>query len=266
MKKLLAAVAIAGLAGGCSQLRGRIDRIQYGENPYAEQPFYARYLDPSSTLDRQIAERITALRENPASPTLHNELGALLVAKGFPNDAEREFNRALSNDPDFYPAKYNLALIREAKGDIAGAKRALRSTVRNKPGHAIALFHLGLLEERTGNDDAAIELYSRALRYNRALLDVRVNPRVLDSELMDRALLLSYPEEHAERAIRFQGAPVGYVDPPRTEISKQPTAEEIITPVAPVTDPSAQPPAPPAPAPAPPVPPAPQPGTQQVSE
>ena len=246
MKNIVMALGAVAVLSGCAQIRGKVDQVRYGENPYLEPPFYARYLDSSSQLDRQITERINALRANPSSPTLHNELGGFLIQKGFPNDARREFNRALAIDPSFYPAHYNLALLRESEGDLSGAARALRSTVRHKPGHAAALFHLGLIEETRGNTDDAVALYARALRFNRSLLDVRVNPRVLDTELIDQALLLTYKEDHAERSMRFQGAPAGYVDPVKEEaVSKQPEGADIVTPTAPVTDQAVQPATPP---------------------
>jgi len=238
MKRTVVILGTVALLTGCAQIRGKIDQARYGENPYVERPFYARYLSPTSPLDRQIEERLTGLRANPRSATLHNELGGLLVTKGFSNDAEREFNRAISIDSEFYPAHYNLALVRESKGDLSGASRSLQATVRNKPGHAAAIFHLGLLEEKRGRNENAIAYYSKALRYNRALLDVRVNPRILDTRLIDQALLLGYEEEHAERSMRLLGTPVGYVEP--AAVSNQPKAEDIITPTAPVTEPAAQ--------------------------
>lgn len=245
MKNIIVTFGALALLSGCAQIRGKVDAIRYGENPYSERPFYGRYLDPNAPLDRQIEERLTALAANPRSATLHNELGGLLVMKGFSKDAEREFHRALAVDPDFYPAYYNLALVRESRGDLTGAARALRATIDRKPGHAAALFHLGLLAEKRGSNSDAVALYAKALRHNRALLDVRVNPRILDTELIEQALILTYPEEHAERAMRFQGAPSGYVEPANREpaVSDQPEAGEIITPSAPVTDPATQPPA-----------------------
>lgn len=238
MKNIVMALGALALLSGCAQIRGKIDKVRFGENPYVERPFYARYLNANNPLDRQIEERLTGLRANPRSATLHNELGGLLITKGFSNDAEREFNRAISIDSGFYPAHYNLALVRESKGDLSGAARSLHATVRNKPGHAAAIFHLGLLEEKRGRNDNAVALYAKALHFNRALLDVRVNPRILDTELIERALLLGYPEEHAERSMRLQGTPSDYVQP--AAVSNQPKAEEIITPTAPVTEPAAQ--------------------------
>src|SRR6185436_12326297 len=130
----------------------------------------------------RIQRDIDALRATPNSATLHNDLGQLLIEKGFPKDAETEFERAVNADSHFYPAWYNLGLLRMSRGDTVGARVAFGQTVRHKPGHSAALFQLGLMEEQRGHSEAAIEAYAKAFAINHALLDVRVNPRILDSK------------------------------------------------------------------------------------
>src|SRR3954462_1001951 len=50
---------------------------------------------------------------------------------------------------------------------------------------------------------------------------MRVNPRILDSKLIDLALLKAYPKEHARESMSFQATPPGYVqqglEPPSTQ-------------------------------------------------
>lgn len=231
------AIALAALAlSGCTL----IDR---DENPY-ESPFYAKYLNTGSELDARISATIEALRQNPDSPTLHNELGTLLMQKGFPKDAEREFERAINADRRFFPAWYNLGLVRAANDDAQGARRAFRYTVEHKPGHAQALFQLGLIEEKNRNIDEAVRLYAKAFRINPALMAVSVNPRIVDSKLTHRALLELYKTDHDRRSMSFQGTPAGWVDAPREDPpapSPEQTPEKIVTPAPSPTDPAAQP-------------------------
>jgi tetratricopeptide (TPR) repeat protein len=214
------------------------------ETLYDPPPFYARFLNTGSDLDAQIAMRLDALRQNPDSPADHNELGRLLIAKDFPADAAVEFERALNLDPGFYPAWYNLGLARASMGDVTGARRAFRRTVQLRKGHGPAHFELGLLEEAAGDMAGAVAHYAKALRHNPELMDVRVNPRILDSGLIHLALLQRYPREHAGESSSFHPAPSGYVQPEREAPSDQPSAEEIITPAPPVTDPGTQTPPP----------------------
>lgn len=249
MKRALVFAAVVIAAAGCAAIRdlGRDD------NPYEKPPFYAKYLNTGSQLDASISRALDALRENPDSPETHNLLGAMLVEKGFPKDAEVEFERAVNADDDYFPAWYNLGLTRAARGDELGARRAFERTIDLKPGHSAALFQLGMVEEKREHKDRAVALYAKAFAINPALMDVRVNPRVLDTKLMHLALLKMYPDEHTRRSMQFQGvasAPAPAPAPPPAP-SPQPPAKSIVTPAPPTTDPSMQPAAPAAPEPAP---------------
>lgn len=246
MKRLLLLTAALVVVAGCSTDRN-------SRNPY-ENPFYAKYLNTGSVLDAQIRQTLVALQQTPDVPELHNTLGTLLVEKGFPKDAEREFERAVNLESDFYPAWYNLGLVRAARGDELGSKRALSRTVDLKPGHAAALFQLGLVEEERGHIDRAVELYAKAFAINPALLEVDVNPRILDTKLIHLALLQNYSSEHAKKSMQFQGGTIDRAPQPQEAPSPQPAPETIVPPAAPVTDPAMQqtpkPAAAPAPAPA----------------
>jgi len=91
MKRLLP-VALAVLAvAGCSSIQNR----RSSANPYDRPIFYTKYLNASNPLDAQILRTISALRANPKSAPLHNDLGQLLVQKGFPKDAETGFGRSV---------------------------------------------------------------------------------------------------------------------------------------------------------------------------
>ncbi|MCU1347866.1 MAG: tetratricopeptide repeat protein [Acidobacteria bacterium] len=237
MKRLLMmTAALALLLTGCAAMKHR------NTQDYTN-PFYAKYLNPADPQDQQILRTMETLRKNPNSALAHNDLGQLLVQKRFPKDAEREFERAVDADEQFYPAWYNLALVREANGDYAGARHAFNRTVHYKPGNAEALFQLGLMEENVGNREEAIEHYAKAFTIKHALLDPRVNPRILDSRLIDLALIRAYPSAHTRQSMTFHPIPAGYVDRPVTQelaVSPQPPASAIVTPTAPVTDPGSQ--------------------------
>lgn len=238
MKRLfLAALVLAVTTTGCAV-------IGNGSNPYERPQFYERYLHTGSTLDVEISRTLAALRQTPGSPALRNQLGTLLVERGFPKDAEREFERAVNARGDYYPAWYNLGLIRAARGDELGARRAFARTVDLKPGHAIALFQLGLIEEQRRHIDRAVDLYAKALSINPALLDVEVNPRILDTDLVHLALLRLYPTEHARESMQFQYGvmlPSDNMPDALDAPSPQERPQDIVTPAPPTTDPAMQP-------------------------
>ena len=246
MKRILLIAAILSATAGCTAIRDLGN-----SNPYEEPMFYEKYLNTGSAVDADIAATLAALRSNPRSPELHNALGALLVEKGFPKDAEREFERSVNADRRFHPGWYNLGLVRASRGDELGARRAFKRTIDLKPGHAIALFQLGLIEEKRQHIDRAIDLYAKAFAINPALLDVEVNPRILDTRLTHRALLQNYEDTHTRLTMQFEDVPV----PPQPDLppvqdapSKQSAPQDIVSPAAPATDPAMQnaPPAKPA--------------------
>jgi tetratricopeptide (TPR) repeat protein len=246
MKRLLI-IAVAALSmAACAGIRDLRTNLQTDDQPY-DNPFYAKYLNTGSTLDAQISQTLAALRQNPGSPDLHNNLGALLLDKGFPKDAEREFERAVNANRKFFPAWYNLGLVRAAGGDELGARRAFLRTVSLKPGHAPALFQLGLVEEKRQHTDRAVELYAKAYAINPALLRVDVNPRILDSQLTHIALIRMYPTEHSRRSMQFQGVPPGPGPAPGTQSTATPAAspqaapQNIVTPAAPATQVGSEP-------------------------
>ena len=238
MKTRILAVALLPLAlTSCLSIQDRIDRRMHGDNPYAKAPFYMRYVGRSTSLDRQITRLVNSLKNDPHNAALHNDLGALLLEKGFPGDATREFRRAINDDEKLYSAWYNLGLVRETQGDYTSAERALKHTVELKPGHAAAHFQLGLIHEKRGRSDAAIHEYAKAFHYNRGLLDVRLNPRLVDSKLIDLALLSTYDIDHAETSAEFQATPAGYTQPRKaatppadSSAAAQPSATNTVSP------------------------------------
>ena len=241
MKRLLLIAAAALATFGCTAVRNAADGNATAPGAY-ENPFYAKYLNTGSSLDAAITRNLEALRENPDSAELHNSLGALLVDKGFPRDAEREFERAIDANGKYYPAWYNLGLVRASHGDELGARRAFARTVDLKPGHAAALFQLGLVEEKRDHVDRAINLYAKAYAINPALLDVEVNPRILDTKLTHLALLKLYPNAHSRGTMQFQGAglagtggglPATTPSGAPTTPSPQPNPRDIVPPTAP---------------------------------
>lgn len=248
MKKNLILLGILALSAmQCVSISNKIDRHRSGENPYLKEPFYARYLNTGTRLDKQIQDKLQALAAEPHSPALHNDLGMLLWEKGFPKDAEREFRRAIGDDDKFYPAWFNLGLVEQARGNTFAAKKAFDRTIELKPGDATALFELGLMAENVGRDSVAVDMYAKAFRINPNLLDVRVNPRILDSELVPRALLASYDAAHQNESVGFHTTPAGYVPPARVPApSPVPAANEIVTPAPPATEQGVQTPPPPA--------------------
>lgn len=233
MKRLLIIAVTALTTVSCAAIHD----LRTDDQPY-DNPFYAKYLNTGSTLDLQITRTLEALRQNPDSAELHNTLGALLLDKKFPKDAEVEFERAVDSDKKYYQAWYNLGLVRAAHGDELGAKRAFSRTVDLKPGHSQALFQLGLVEEKNRHSDRAVRYYVKAFTINPLLLRVDVNPRILDSKLTDIAMLTMYAADHSRRSMQLQGTPTAIAPastaPPAA--APRPAAKNVVTPAPSTSD------------------------------
>jgi tetratricopeptide (TPR) repeat protein len=232
MKRLFVITVAALILAGC----GTSLHFKKTSNPYVKPLFYSRYLNPANPLDQQIQATVDALRANPRDAALHNALGQLLAQKGFPKDAETEFERAIDADRHFYAGWFNLGILRSARGDFVGARIAFNRTIRYKPGHSEALFQLALVEEKRGNEEDAIAYMAKAFSINRSLLDVRVNPQILDTKLTAVALIRAYPNEHNRQALLFQPTPAGYG---QKGISAAPDAASPVVPTGKIVPPAA---------------------------
>ena len=238
MKRTFTVALGALLVAGCAAIH---QYSNHGGSPYEKPLFYTQFLNPNaSALDAAIMRDVNALRADPQNAAVHNELGQYLAQRGFPKDAEREFERAVDANRKFWPAWYNLGLTRQARGEFVGARVAFGQTLRYRPGHSEALFAQGLMEEERGHNTDAIELYAKALSINRRLLDVRYNPRLLDTKLIHLALLRAYPNEHVREALMYQSTPSNWNQRPvaaQVPAPLPPTPSDKLVPEATTTNP-----------------------------
>ena len=234
----------------------------HDQNPYAN-PFYARYLNTgrrSTRRSRATVER--AARESALGQPAQSarpDAAAERLSEGRGGGVRARRQRRLPLLPGLVQPRPGAHVARRLG---AASHFAFARTVHYKPGHSAALFQLGLMEEQRNHQRRGRSTTTRKrFTINHSLLDVRVNPRILDSKLVDLALLKAYPNEHARESMSFQATPPGYVQQGLEAASTQPAAKDIVTPAPPVTDPSMQ--APP-PTPGTPVQPAPQPAKPPV--
>ncbi|MBI2213540.1 MAG: tetratricopeptide repeat protein [Acidobacteria bacterium] len=218
--RTMAMVSLLLVLTSCASLEEAKRKKQERES-YAN-PFYLKYLDEGSRLDKEILLRIDALRADPTSPEMHNELGALLFDRRFPKDARYEFERALHFDKRFYSARYNLAILELAEGNSGRARRLLKEVVNQKPGHAEAHFTLGLIYEKSGRTSAAIDHYAKAYTIDPDMLKIRRNPRLVETELVTATLLELYDSRSARASVKFLAAPDGYEAPKPKEEEREP--------------------------------------------
>ena len=96
--------------------------------------------------------------------TTHYNLGLLMAMTGRPDQAEREYRRAIAIDPAHADARGNLAPLLVRMGRPAEAVRELRQLVADDPENAAALTNLGVVLMQQGRAAEARRYLEEALR------------------------------------------------------------------------------------------------------
>jgi Tetratricopeptide repeat len=136
-------------------------------------------------------------------------------------------------DKENFMAPYNLGILEESEGRVSVAISAYEKSVDRNRGFPPARFRLGRLLEKRGKTHEAIAQYSRALEIDPEMREVRRNPLVADTRLLDRVSVAIYHKDVARVAIKtdtafadesFRRVPVDrpiyasdLVDPPEPE-------------------------------------------------
>ena len=162
---------------------------------FAGAAVFERYLSKDRPEDRAILAYMELDTSGKARSDDLAELGVLLMAKGFPKDAERYLARAVKLDKNNVEARYRLGLVLQREGRLHAAMRQYKKVIKARPGHAYARFMLALAEERGGSRDRAAFDYAKAYKHAPELADPAKNPLVLDSRLQVEAQLLRYQRE-----------------------------------------------------------------------
>jgi arylsulfatase A-like enzyme/Tfp pilus assembly protein PilF len=108
------------------------------------------YLDRKD-FDKAIFHLEKAISVDPEhSSQAHNLLGATLLEKKMPEQAEKELLLALEMRPRIPDAHYNLGLVYEEKGDLKRAMEEYKKEIEIHSGAYPAHFNLALLYRKTG--------------------------------------------------------------------------------------------------------------------
>ena len=131
MKRFLLLGAVVVLLGG-----GIFAYFQFGGSPEAKRERSLKaaraYLEQSK-VNEAIVEFRNALKADPASAEAHYEFGMALMRQGDLRSAYREIVRAADLKPNFYQARYQLALFHLLSKDIKKANRRTTEDEGNQP-------------------------------------------------------------------------------------------------------------------------------------
>ncbi len=115
-----------------------------------------------------------ALQEDPTYAGACNNLGVACERLGR-SDAQNHFERAVQVQPDFVPARFNLARLLMQKGRIAESLLQLQHTIRIDPNHVGALNMLGMALGRQQKFAEARSYLERAVRLDPNHAEARSN-------------------------------------------------------------------------------------------
>jgi len=167
----------------------------------AKEPFYRPYLIPGDPLDDKIREQEKLIDANPGSAALHNDLGNLLARRRFPHEAREQYEIAIKLDKKSYLPYYNIGIVYEMEGHVSKALHSYERCVDLNRGFPPGLFRLGRLYERQGHEQSAIDAYAKALMIDPLMRDPAHNPLVVDTNLLDRAMLAVYQQMLARMSL-----------------------------------------------------------------
>ncbi|HEX6204033.1 MAG TPA: hypothetical protein VF100_13605 [Thermoanaerobaculia bacterium] len=184
---------------------------------------------PPANLPQALEAQRRLVADRPADAAAQNDLGNLLLLAGDEAGAEAAYESAVELAPDDAGYRYNLALLYQQTDRPLRALRQLERSFELDPTNAWAAYQAGAILEAQDRRRAAIEWYGRALRLDPDLAFPDVNPHVIESELIDEAMLRGYRSGLAEPV-----APHLYAEPGRI-------SSLLVAPTAP----AAAPPAPP---------------------
>jgi hypothetical protein len=161
-------------------------------------------------LGKAIEEQRRLTVERPQDPAVYNDLGNLLVLASRPDEAEEAYRKAVELAPDKASALFNLALLRQQRGDLREALRLYRQVLDLQPQHAWAWYQIGTLYEHWGQQGRAVEAYADAFRIDPQLAFAEVNPHVVENTLVTQAMLRAY-----QQGYEAPQAPAMYEEPGR---------------------------------------------------
>lgn len=153
---------------------------------------YEKYLIKGNPKDDEILKLMEMISENPNVSEYHNNLGVLLMDKKFPNDALKEFKKAIKLDKKNYRAWYNLGILYEAQEKKFKAYRTFKKALKNKRGDDLTLYHIGMFWESLGWKNKAIKYYIKALSINKDILKPSYNPPIIYNKILPQVFAEYY--------------------------------------------------------------------------
>jgi tetratricopeptide (TPR) repeat protein/mono/diheme cytochrome c family protein len=147
-----------------------------------------------------------AAKTQPGSVVAATELGTALFSSGQLAEAEESLKRAISLDPGYIDARFNLASVEGARSEWEAAANDFKQVLTARPENAKALQHLGEVLAYWGDELGRAGKHQEALLRYREALDLRPNDAHLHGQIgMELAAMarLDEAQQEFERALRI---------------------------------------------------------------
>lgn len=178
----------------------------------ADEPIFIQFLDPEDPDDATLLDYWQRFLNDELEAPAMVDLGSMLYLRGFPNDAERMYRKALKLDKGLYEGWFRFGLVLHGQGDFDSADQAYRRCLKKRSGHGWANFYLGLLEEQRGHGKSAMYYLEKAFLHAPELSNPAVNPAVLGSKLALGAKLVTNDHRKTQASL-----PLTYLEPAQVE-------------------------------------------------
>jgi len=141
-----------------------------------------RHFDRQGQLERASEHYLEATKYHPKEAVAFNDLGLCYARQRRYDDAVKALSRAVDLEPDSALYRDNIATVLVALGRTSEAL----AHMTDAHGPAIAHYNLGFLLSKRGLNEAAVEQFQLALRYNPSMEEAR-----------DWVMALTLPEQGA---------------------------------------------------------------------
>jgi tetratricopeptide (TPR) repeat protein len=172
----LVIATVAAAEAALARAKGRtIPRLAFAGCLLLLLALAARSWSYSNVFSDPEAFTVAACRTSPRLALARLNRGIVLQLDGRRDEAEHEYERALSLDPTGTVTQNNLGLIYLERGDVAKAEALFRAEIAINPTYDKAFFNLGLAQARQGRLDEASASWRQALQLNPQNADARQN-------------------------------------------------------------------------------------------
>ena len=124
--------------------------------------------------DRAFAITDELIKSNPDAAIVRNLRGYLHAALGEDAAARKDFEAAITSEPAFFPAYFNLARLAIKDGNHTQAVKVLQQVLDQDANQAEALLYLAVIKQREDDQDGAAKLWMQAAEHNPDSIEPRV--------------------------------------------------------------------------------------------